>query len=292
MQPLVRPETHQCGRSPRTWQELLSRRAPYGRCPGQRKFSNGSPSTRRRLTPASTRSAKSTRAPGQSPPRPRARQAGADGIIGTPARRGYLQHACVVDRCFAPGRNVGSVQLPFSSALPISLLKVAVFRSTVLPTGGSLPVASGLRSPDQTTSNTLSCGSPLASTQDLNDLDSVEVAIDIVGALAGPDSEAWRASCGRLQRPPHRDAIGIALLDHRLVFRRRWRRAELAEESHLDARSAGGEGLAVVQAVPDRFASVLRRPYAGDGARIQMGPLSQPPTSPVRRFSTVASAPP
>ena len=57
--------------------------------------------------------------------------------------------------------------MPISSGLPIVLAYVAFVRSTVLPTGGHLAVLPGLRSPLQTTSITLSCGSPFASTMPL-----------------------------------------------------------------------------------------------------------------------------
>jgi hypothetical protein len=47
------------------------------------------------------------------------------------------------------------------------LVQVVLATSTVLPTGGNLPLALGLQSPDQTTLQTLSSVLPLLSSQSL-----------------------------------------------------------------------------------------------------------------------------
>ncbi len=78
--------------------------------------------------------------------------------VGISMARTY-QNAC------AAGSKSGSVQAVASCGAPIALVYVAVARSTVLPTAGSLPSAPGSRSPLHATSYTFPCCLPAASTQ-------------------------------------------------------------------------------------------------------------------------------
>ena len=64
---------------------------------------------------------------------------------------GISMHAHVVERPLLR-IEIGSFQTASSSGAPIALVQLAFVTSTVLPTGGSLPSAPGLRSPDHATS--------------------------------------------------------------------------------------------------------------------------------------------
>ena len=130
------------------------------------------------------------------------------GLVGGPPRSGDLEHAGVVGRADL-GSNSGSVQTVINSGEPIVLVQVALATSTVLPTRGSLPSRPGLRSPDQTASNTFSWRLPAASTQTLTiwmrsrfpDSGSRSAATRKLGALPA----------GRLaQIAAHRHALGVA----------------------------------------------------------------------------------
>ena len=101
---------------------------------------------------ACTRSATCRRAPASSSALLRHLDAEALGVVRRPARRRDLDHAHVVDRAQLRDRSPGPSTRVISSGAPMVLVQVALATSTVLPTGGSLPSAPGLRPPDQATS--------------------------------------------------------------------------------------------------------------------------------------------
>jgi hypothetical protein len=79
-----------------------------------------------------------------------------------------------------------------SSGAPIVFVQLAIERSTVSPTGGSLPSAPGLRSPDQATSWSFLLSLAVLVEPALDDLDAVEVCA--VGIAQGIDPETRRRS--------------------------------------------------------------------------------------------------